>query len=90
MGINVKVRKYPQLKDVIRGAADLEKDLRNCMHCRFFYNRRQCIANVCVTSEENQQTTKETGEIQCLDCPYRQSERYCFPCMVKVIGRAEG
>ena len=45
VGINVRVQKSPKPLDVIEVQAKLERDLRSCMRCRFFYgNNRQCIA----------------------------------------------
>lgn len=42
MGINVRVQKSPKPLDVIEVQAKLERDLRSCMRCRFFYgNNRQ-------------------------------------------------
>ena len=29
------------------------------------------------------------GLHECIGCPYRQSERYCFPCMKKLLGTEE-
>ena len=52
MGINVRVQKSPKSLDVIEVQAKLERDLRSCMRCRFFYgNNRQCIAKKCVKQD---------------------------------------
>ena len=52
MGINVRVQKSPKPLDVIEVQAKLERDLRSCMRCRFFYgNNRQCIAKKCVKED---------------------------------------
>lgn len=52
MGINVRVQKSPKPLDVIEVQAKLERDLRSCMRCRFFYgNNRQCIAKKCVKQD---------------------------------------
>lgn len=70
--------------------ANLEKNLRSCMSCRFFGgSSRQCIAERCVEEEESQQIVKEEKKDECFECPYRQSERYCFPCMKKILGLVE-
>ena len=68
MGINIRVQNPPKPLDVISAQAKLERDLRSCMRCRFFYTER---------------------EDMCFGCPYRQSERYCFPCMKKMLGIKE-
>lgn len=87
MGINIKVRKYPKLKDVIVAEAVLDRDIRSCMRCRFFHNGRQCIANECVKMPGNPQAARES---KCCGCPYSKPERYCFPCMKELLGRMEG
>lgn len=52
MEINVRVQKSPKSLDVIEVQAKLERDLRSCMRCRFFYgNNRQCIAKKCVKQD---------------------------------------
>lgn len=33
-------------------------------------------------------TMQDKGS-KCYECPYRQSERYCFPCMKKLLGYEE-
>ena len=34
---------------------------------------------------------KRDGEqnTECFGCPYPQTERYCFPCMKKILGETE-
>lgn len=45
MGINVRVQKCQKPLGIIEVQANLERDLKSCMRCRFFYgNNRQCIA----------------------------------------------
>lgn len=45
MGINVRVQNAPKLSGIIAAQVKLEKDLRSCMRCRFFYgNNSQCLA----------------------------------------------
>lgn len=45
MGINVKVQKSPKPSEIIVAQASLERDLRECMKCKFFYgNKSQCLA----------------------------------------------
>lgn len=86
MGINVRVRKYPKTKDAFIMQTTLEKDLRSCMHCRFFYgNNRQCIASRCV-KEQGEMKLESDRNSPCRGCPYKQAERYCFPCMKELLG----
>lgn len=90
VGINVRVQKSPKPLDVIEVEAKLERDLRSCMRCRFFYgNNRQCIAKKCVKEDAQPKAVEQEKEDKCIGCPYRQSERYCFPCMKKLLGIEE-
>lgn len=90
MGINVRVQKSPKPLDVIEVQAKLERDLRSCMRCRFFYgNNRQCIAKKCVKEDAQPKSVEQEKEDKCIGCPYRQSEKYCFPCMKKLLGIEE-
>lgn len=87
MGINVKVQKSPKPTAVIVAHAKLDRDLKSCMRCRFFYgNKSQCIAKKCVKEDLKPIVTEQEKEDICFGCPYRQSERYCFPCMRRLLG----
>ena len=91
MGISVRMQNSPKPVEIVTAQVSLEKDLRNCMRCRYFYgNNSQCLAKNCIREE----TGKEAGpnimersdkDDLCFDCPYKQSERYCFPCMRKIL-----
>ena len=50
MGINVRVQDAPKQRGIIAAQVKLEKDLRDCMRCKFFYgNNSQCLAKKCVS-----------------------------------------
>lgn len=88
MGINIKIKNAPKPLDAVTVQAKLERDLKSCMRCRYFYgNNRQCIAEQCVKEEQKQVVTEQEKESKCYGCPYRQSENYCFPCMVNILGK---
>lgn len=90
MGINVRIQKSPKPLDVIIAQAKLERDLKSCMRCRFFYgSNSQCIAKQCVREDREAEIPEQDRESACFECPYRQSERYCFPCMKKILGKAK-
>lgn len=90
MGINVRIQKAPKPKDAVIAQVKLEKDLSSCMRCRFFYgNNSQCIAKRCVKEDMEPEIAIQDKESKCYECPYRQSERYCFPCMKKLLGYEE-
>ena len=87
MGINVKVQKSPKPSEIIVAQANLERDLKECMKCKFFYgNKSQCLAKKCVKEDVMPKVTEQEPEYMCLGCPYQQSEYYCFPCMRKLLG----
>ena len=88
MGINVRVQDAPKPNGIIAAQVNLEKDLKDCMRCRFFYgNNSQCLAKKCVREESKPETAEADKESQCFGCPYRQSEKYCFPCMRDILRR---
>lgn len=90
MGINVRVQKAPKTSGIIEAQANLERDLKSCMRCRFFYGHNsQCIAKKCVKEDMQPEAVEREKENECTGCPYRQSERYCFPCMKKLLGTEE-
>lgn len=90
MGINVRVQKAPKPKDAINTQIKLEKDLKSCMRCRFFYgNNRQCITNKCVKEDAKPEIREQDKGSECFECPYRQSDRYCFPCMKNILGKGK-
>ena len=58
----------------------LERDLKDCMKCKYFWgNNHRCINNKCYRE-------KKIPE-KCVGCPYKQSNDYCFPCMKKILGK---
>ena len=88
MGINVRVRNAPKPVGIITAHAELEKDLRSCMRCRFFYgNSSQCLAKKCFREESGPKVTAGEEESLCFGCPYRRLEKRCFPCMRKILRR---
>ena len=88
MGINVRVQDAPKQSGIIAAQVNLEKDLKDCMRCRFFYgNNSQCLAKKCVREESKPESAEWDKENKCFGCPYRQSEKYCFPCMRDILRR---
>lgn len=64
----------------------LEKDLRDCMHCKFFYgNSIQCAKSQCVKEELKTKPVKT----ECTDCPYSKGHELCFPCMKKLLDKRQ-
>jgi hypothetical protein len=81
--ISVRIRKPGKRRNLAIFEVGTEKDIKQCMQCRFFYgNSRQCIAKECVKKPRQKETVRNS---QCTGCPYKQSESYCFPCMKKLL-----
>ena len=88
MGINVRVQDAPKPDGIIAVQVNLEKDLKDCMRCRFFYgNNSQCLSKKCVKEESKPETTDKDRESKCFGCPYRRTEKFCFPCMKELLRR---
>ena len=82
--VSVRIRKPRKHRNLTVFEVNAEKDIKQCMQCRFFYGRsRQCIAKECVKKPQQKETVRNS---QCTGCPYKQSEGYCFPCMKKLLG----
>jgi len=87
VGINVKVQKSPKPTDIVETEAKLEKDLKNCMRCKYFHgNNHQCVLKKCVKEEMKQpEITEEEKQSKCFGCPYPHREGYCFPCTRDIL-----
>ncbi len=78
------VRRY---KHKLSDKERLEKDIKDCMHCKFFWgNNHRCATNKCGRQKAKKELEKKIPE-KCVGCPYRQSESYCFPCMKDILSK---
>mgnify|MGYP000009431882 FL=1 len=63
----------------------LERELKDCMHCRFFWgHNNRCVNGTCCKPSKKKEQKFPT---ECVGCPYYQGNGYCFPCMRKLIGK---
>lgn len=63
-----------------------DKDLKECMKCKFFWgNDNRCIRKKCYKEEKKPVAVKEAS--LCDECPYNNGNGYCFPCMRKILGK---
>lgn len=63
----------------------LERELKDCMHCRFFWgHNNRCANGTCCKPSKKKEQKHPT---ECVGCPYYQGNGYCFPCMRKLIGK---
>lgn len=62
-----------------------ERELRECMHCRYFWgNSSGCIKKKCCKEETNKGNEEKIPE-KCRGCPYNQGTGFCFPCMQNIL-----
>lgn len=63
----------------------LERELKDCMHCRFFWgHNNRCANGTCCKPSKKKEQKFPT---ECVGCPYYHGNGYCFPCMRKLIGK---
>jgi hypothetical protein len=87
MEINVRVQKPVKQEKIVRFYAKQDKDLQECLHCRYFYgNSRWCIAQHCTKEMEGLQEQVDKNS-PCYGCAYKKQEGGCFPCMKKILGK---
>ena len=90
MGINTKGSAKKKLKKKkVDPKVKLERDLKSCMRCKFFYgNNNRCIKNKkCSGRMTEKAALKEKKNSKCFGCPYRKGKSYCFPCMRELLGK---
>ena len=87
MGINQKQFKSKKPDKAEREQKRFDRELRECMHCRFFWGRNhRCTLNKCCKAQTSIAQEKVIPE-KCMGCPYKQSNDYCFPCMKDILNR---
>lgn len=70
---------------VVSPEEKLERELKDCMHCRFFWgHNNRCANGTCCKPSKKKEQKLPT---ECVGCPYYQGNGYCFPCMRKLIGK---
>ncbi len=90
MGINTKgfAKKNIQTKEA-DPKEKLERDLKSCMRCKFFYgNSNRCINNKKCSgriTDKQKAAQEEKKNSECYGCPYGKGKDYCFPCMKKLL-----
>lgn len=85
MGTVSKKTKKQSYKKRLTPEEKLDRDLKSCMKCKFFWgNDSRCMNNNCGGKKEKPKEKEIPKE--CIGCPYKQGEGYCFPCMKKILG----
>ena len=66
----------------------LERDLRSCMKCKYFWgNDNRCINNKkCGSKNSTNCNAYKPKDSKCIGCPYGKDNLYCFPCMKDLLG----
>ena len=73
-------------QEVLSPKQQLDKDLKSCMKCKFFWgNNHQCSLKRCYKEKKKPIIQNTVKKSECDGCTYRQSDRYCFPCMKKLL-----
>lgn len=87
MEVNYKQKKSSKLSKAEREQKRFDRELKDCMHCKFFWgNNHRCAISKCHKSKSKSVQEKRLPE-KCVGCPYKQSDGYCFPCMKDILGR---
>ena len=87
MGVNAKSDKKRRKRYELTEAEKIERDLRSCMRCRYFYGSKfQCPKQKCCKIEPQPKVKSELPS-ECVGCPYRKGDIICFPCMKKLLGQ---
>lgn len=79
-------RQVKKVSKLVKKEKKLVRDIHECMKCHYFWgNDNRCITSNCVKKEK----PKKAEETECTNCPYKQNEGYCFPCMKKLLNKKE-
>ncbi len=69
-----------------RAEKKFDKDLKSCMKCHYFWgNDSRCMNSKCYKEQKIVKKPEPQKVSKCTDCPYKQSELYCFPCMKEIV-----
>ena len=75
----VEKRNKHKKRRFVSSEEKLERELKDCMHCRFFWgHNNRCANGTCCKSSKKKEQKLPT---ECVGCPYYQGNGYCFPCM---------
>ena len=88
MGINAKKQKPEKNSKENNAKEKLERDLRSCMKCKYFWgNDNRCINNKkCGSRNSTNCNEYKPKDSKCIGCPYGKDSLYCFPCMKDLLG----
>ena len=88
MGINAKKQKPEKNSKENNAKEKLERDLRSCMKCKYFWgNDNRCINNKkCGSKNSTNCNAYKPKDSKCIGCPYGKDSLYCFPCMKDLLG----
>lgn len=61
--------------------AQLVKELKSCMRCKYFWSNNNRCANGACQKKSGKEIKKDNLPDKCKGCPYYRGNGYCFPCM---------
>lgn len=83
--MKAKKNTNPKLNEAEKAERKFDRDLKSCMKCHYFWgNDSRCMNSKCY-KEKTAKNPEPKEKSECTDCPYKQSDSYCFPCMKKIM-----
>ena len=84
MGINVRVQDFPKIGRAVKAGG--RNGQKGGMSRRIVgESSRRWTKRDRMEKKHVAEELKPAGNDLCEGCPYRQTERYCFPCMKKIL-----
>lgn len=75
-----------EISEASRAERKFDRDLKSCMKCHYFWgNDSRCMNSKCYKEKKKEEKPVEKEVSECTNCPYKQSNSYCFPCMKKIM-----
>ncbi len=82
-----KKSKRKHINDVERKQRQFDRELRDCMRCKFFWgNNHRCQTEHCFREKKSKVSAEEEKVSKCEGCCYNNGT-YCFPCMKDLLGK---
>lgn len=80
-------RKEDKIAKEEKARKEFDKELRQCMHCKYFWGKNHgCELKRCYKEKKKQEPKKEETVSKCDGCNYSRNG-YCFPCMKDLLGK---
>ncbi|MEF9998918.1 MAG: hypothetical protein RR717_07590 [Lachnospiraceae bacterium] len=84
--MKVKKNANHKMSAAERAERNIDRDIKSCMKCHYFWgNDHRCVNSKCYKEKKIAVKPEPQNVSECTDCPYKQSDTYCFPCMKKIM-----